>query len=101
MRLDEKKLTELYGSMDAAKPIIKIFIEKSPALIDELEQAIMLETPAQISAVCHRLLGQSLYIACPDIEQLTHDIKTADNLMQLEHLKQLKKVVSEIANAYA
>jgi HPt (histidine-containing phosphotransfer) domain-containing protein len=96
MIIDQKILVELYGDLETAKPLIKLFIRNADQLVKEVEQAIFLERQDKIESVCHRLLGQSRYIASPALASLSEDICAEDNAKRLTKLRQLKSIISEI-----
>ncbi len=96
MIIDKNTLVELYGDIETAKPLIKMFISNSDKLIQEIEQAIFLERQDKIESACHKLLGQSRYIASPKLASLSQDICSNSNTQRLEALNKVKSIISEI-----
>lgn len=98
MLIDKERLIELYGDIQAAKPLIELFNSKANELIRDIEQAVMLEHEQQLDAICHRLIGQARYIGSPQLEKLATQIRDETSIKKITTLNELKATIRELSN---
>ncbi|MCP8352564.1 Hpt domain-containing protein [Candidatus Synchoanobacter obligatus] len=98
--IEKQKLLALYGSEETAKEIILMFVKKSGQLIKEIEHSLDLNDQDMINKICHKGIGQSRYIAAPELEKTLQSIQTEASSRQ-DHLEHLKTIIQEIEDAYA
>ncbi|UTC24221.1 Hpt domain-containing protein [Candidatus Comchoanobacter bicostacola] len=101
MHIENSQLIALYGNLGSAQPIIDLFIKNSPELIKDLEKCIMLNAHSQLDDLCHKLIGQSRYIACKRIEEIAELLPTKSNIEKLNLLDELKIIISEIKHEHS
>lgn len=102
--LDEKSLAHLKNVIgDSLAPILKTYLDITPALLDELEKAIRQSNAPDIKRHAHTLKGSSANIGavdlpkvCLEMEYLGRDgdVKKAEAL-----LPKIKQAYSELEKA--
>ena len=101
MHIDNSQLIELYGNLESAHPIINLFIKNIPELIQDIETCIIHNANSQLYELCHKLTGQSRYIACSRIEKIAELLPGVSDLEKLNLLDELKLIVSEIKHEFS
>ena len=94
--IDPQKIQDLYGSIDIAQDIINLYIEKSPELILNVEQALLTNNQHHIEQVCHKGIGQARYIGSELIENTLQNIQNAPMIEKDSHLDTLKDLIQQL-----
>jgi len=99
--INEEKLYELYGSLESAQEIINLYIEKSPELVLNLEQALLTNNQNHLEQICHKGIGQARYIASETIEKALLDIQNAPMIEKDIHLQTLKAIIQQLHHEHS
>ena len=98
--INSKKLYDLYGESDTGLSIIQMFIKSSPDLIQQLEDAIIVDDQNLLENICHKGIGQARYIASPIIEKTLLDIQKSEFDKKSHALNTLKKLIDQLQHEF-
>ncbi|MGB7586770.1 MAG: Hpt domain-containing protein, partial [Terriglobales bacterium] len=95
-------LERVEGDEELLQDICRIFLEESPKLITQLEQAVAQADSEAVSRAAHSLKGESGYLGAANVSQMAKQLEAMGRARELSHasaiLAQLRKEMASLSS---
>jgi len=96
-------LDRVEGDEELLQDICRIFLEESPKLLTQLQQAVAQDDPQAVSRAAHSLKGESGYLGAANVSQMAKQLETMGRDRALAEapavLEQLQREMASLSSA--
>lgn len=86
----------LGGNMEMVRKLLKVFLEKTPAIIDEMHQACVTGNTQNVASCCHKLKSSARSVGATRLADLCVALEMASKEGRLEHIKEVEPYIDSV-----